>query len=98
MMYGTIARMRIKHGAEAQFKQIVDEIESVVVPGQIASFAYQMDRDSHEFYLAVVFESRETYHANAQSPEQHQRFLQLMAVLETTPEWNDGEIVYSMTV
>lgn len=93
-MYGTVAHMRVKRGAEAQFRQVVEAYENVVVPGQVASFAYQMDRDSNEFYLAVIFESREAYHANAQHPEQHQRFMQLMQVLESEPEWNDGEIVY----
>jgi hypothetical protein len=56
-----------------------------------------MDRDSREFFLAVIFQSKEAYFANANSPEQHERFSKLMQVLESEPEWNDGEIVYSAT-
>jgi heme-degrading monooxygenase HmoA len=66
------------------------------VPGQIAAYVYQMDRDRSEYYLAVIFESRETYHANAASPEQHER-RSLMRVLESR-KWNDGEIVSAIGV
>jgi heme-degrading monooxygenase HmoA len=94
-MYGTVAHLRVKPGMEAQFEQVAREIGVGRAPGQIAVYAYRMDRDSREYYLAAVFESREAYHANAASPEQHARFMQLMQVLEAEPEWNDGEIVYS---
>lgn len=95
-MYGTVARMRIKPGYEAEFERIREEIGVGKAPGQLAVYAYQMDRDSREFYLAVIFESREAYHNNANSPEQHQRFMKLMQVLDGEPEWNDGEIVYAL--
>jgi len=95
-MYGTVAHMRIKRGAEGKFQQVAQEIEGERAPGQIAVYVYQMDRDSREFYMAVIFESREAYHANAQSPEQHQRFLKLMEMLEAEPEWNDGEIIFAV--
>jgi antibiotic biosynthesis monooxygenase (ABM) superfamily enzyme len=93
-MYGTVARMRIRAGAEAQFQQITDEISAQRVPGHVGIVVYQMDSDAREFYLAIVFESREAYHANANSPEQHERFLKLMSALEAEPEWHDGEIVH----
>lgn len=94
-MYGTVAQMRVKAGMESGFAALSREIEERTVPGFIASFVYQMDRDSRDFFLAVVFESREAYHANAASPEQHQQFLKLMEYLESEPVWNDGEIVYA---
>jgi antibiotic biosynthesis monooxygenase (ABM) superfamily enzyme len=93
-MYGTVAQMRVKAGMESEFAALSREIEQRAVPGFIASFVYQMDRDSQVFFLAVVFESREAYHANAASPDQHQQFLKLMEFLESEPVWNDGEIVY----
>ena len=94
-MFGTVAKMRVKAGAEQEFVRISQETESVPVPGVVAVYVYQMDADSREFYMAVVFESRESYVANANSPEQHQRFLQLMAVLESEPEWHDGNVVFA---
>jgi hypothetical protein len=41
----------------------------------------------------AVFESKEAYWANAQSPEQNARFLQLRALLLDDPQWHDGVIV-----
>ena len=96
-MFGTVAKMRVKAGAEQEFVRISQETESVPVPGVVAVYVYQMDADSREFYMAVVFESRKSYVANANSPEQHQRFLQLMAVLESEPEWHDGNVVFANT-
>jgi heme-degrading monooxygenase HmoA len=87
--------MRIKAGMEDQFEAVNQEMSADTAPGQIAVYVYQMDRDSREFYLAVIFESREAYHANAASPEQHERFMKLMQVMESEPEWNDGEIIYA---
>ena len=94
-MYGTIAKMRVKAGMEQQFLQIAETTESVNVPGIVAVYVYQMDANSREFYMTVVFESKEAYVANANSPEQHQRFLQMMTALETEPEWHDGAVVFA---
>ncbi len=96
-MYGTIARMLVKPGMEMQFEQIAQDIGVGRVPGEVGVYAYQMDRNSREFYLVVIFESREAYHANAAAPEQHERFMKMMQVLDAEPEWNDGEIVYSVS-
>lgn len=94
-MYGTIARLRAKPGMEQQLMTVASETESVRVPGQVAVYVYQMDADPRDFMLAVIFDSQESYVANAQSPDQHQRFLQLMTCLEAEPEWHDGHIVFS---
>jgi antibiotic biosynthesis monooxygenase (ABM) superfamily enzyme len=87
--------MRIKPGAESQLRAQMEEFETLDVPGYISSTVYRMDADSNEVFLAVVFDSRETYHANAQSPEQDARYRQMLELLEGEPEWNDGEILYS---
>lgn len=94
-MYGTVARVRVKAGSEAQFAQVTQEIGVGRAPGQVAVYVYQMDRDPRDFMLVALFESKEAYVANAQSPEQHQRFMSLMQVLEAEPEWNDGQVVYA---
>jgi heme-degrading monooxygenase HmoA len=80
---------------EQAFIQAATETESAAIPGVIKVYVYQTDADSREFYMAVVFESRESYVANAQSPEQHQRYLQLRQHLEADPDWHDGNIVFS---
>ncbi len=94
-MYGTVAKMRVKAGAEQEFLRVAQETESVPVPGVIAIYVYQMDADSRNYYMVVMFDSKESYVANANSPEQHQRFMQMMTVLDGEPEWHDGTVVYA---
>ncbi len=92
-MYGTVARMRIKQGAEGQLEQQLREFESLKVPGFVTTYVYRMDADPQTHYMAVVFDSKESYVANARSPEQDARYQQMRALLESDPEWHDGEIV-----
>ena len=88
-MYGTVSRLKAKPGMEEQLKSW--EMDPVP-PGFVAAYAYQMDTDPEEFYIAVIFESREAYVANAESLEQNARFLEMMQLLDAEPEWHDGEI------
>jgi hypothetical protein len=92
-MYGTVARLRIKPGMEEAFQAESKRQEARQLPGGVASYVYQMDGDSSEFFLVVMFESKEAYVANAQDPRQHEDYLHLMGFLAAEPEWNDGEIV-----
>lgn len=94
-MYGTVARMRLKPGMEERIVQFNRDFESVQVPGWVAEYAYRTDADSNEYYLAVIFESKEAYVANANSPEQHARYVHLLELLDGEPEWHDGDIVYA---
>jgi heme-degrading monooxygenase HmoA len=97
-MYGTVARYRLKPGMEGQLIELAREFEAAQVPGFVASYAYRMDADPNNYYLAVVFESREAYVVNADSPEQDARYRQMLSLLEHAPEWHDGEIVYALPV
>jgi quinol monooxygenase YgiN len=90
-MYGTIAKVRINRERIEELRALADSMG--LAPGQIARTVYKMDNDPDVFYLAAVFESREAYQANAASPEQHERFMQLRALLLADPEWYDGEII-----
>lgn len=94
-MYGTIARMQAKEGAASTFLEVTAEIEGAAAPGQVAVYVYQMDADSREYYMVAMFDSKESYFANANSSEQHARFMRLMTVLEGEPEWHDGAVVYA---
>lgn len=94
-MYGTVARMRVKPGKHAELMALSEEYTSELLPSMVAEYVYQMDGDPNEYYMAVVFESREAYVANAQSPEQHARYERFVALLDGDPEWHDGEIIFS---
>jgi len=93
-MYGTIAKMRIREGAEGAHLTFQRQYEQVKIPGHVATYLYRSDADPREFYLSVLFENRDAYEANARSPEQDARYRQLRQLLEAEPEWHDGEVVY----
>jgi heme-degrading monooxygenase HmoA len=79
--------------AEA-LEQLGRDMSADPPPGFVAQYVYHMDDNPNEFYTAVVFESREAYFANANSPEQHERFLKMMELMAAEPEWHDGQIIY----
>lgn len=95
-MYGTIGQLHIKPGMASQFKQLLQDqaraFETGQVAGFVASYAYRMDDDPNNYHIAVLFESREAYWANARSPEQDSRYRQWLLLLDGEPEWHDGEI------
>lgn len=93
-MYGTVARMKVKPGAVDAFKRFGENYSAETVKGYIGQYIYKMDNDPNELYLAVLFDSKESYRANAESPEQNERFQEMMQYLAAEPEWHDGEIVF----
>jgi heme-degrading monooxygenase HmoA len=94
-MFGTVARIRVKPGAEKQLLEMTQEESDLKIPGFIAQYVYRTDNDPREYYLVVLFENRETYFANADSPEQDTRYRRFRALLDDDPEWHDGEVVYA---
>ncbi len=92
-MYGTVARMRVKPGMGDRLLELDRQEQALNIPGFVGEYVYRMDADPNEYYLAVVFESKEAYFANANSPEQDARYRQMLELLEGGPEWHDGEVV-----
>ena len=94
-MYGTIAKVTVKPEKEPELQDLAARLE--MAPGQIARYVYRMDANPQVYMLVAVFESREAYRANAENPDQHERFMELRALLTADPEWHDGEIVDAQT-
>lgn len=92
-MYGTVARLHVKPGAEAQLQQQMKDYEALKIPGFVSTYVYKTDADPDDYYMAVIFENKDAYWANAKSPEQDARFREMMSSLASEPEWHDGEIV-----
>jgi heme-degrading monooxygenase HmoA len=92
-MYGTVARFRVKPGMEQKLQETMSGDENI--PGYVGAIVYKMDDNPNEMYLAVVFDSKEAYVKNADSPEQDARYREFREMLEADPEWHDGEVVYS---
>jgi heme-degrading monooxygenase HmoA len=93
-----VARYRVKSGMEDRLLELDREFEGRQVPGFIALITYRMDADPNEYYSVAVFENKEVYVANANSPEQDAEYRKWRALLEDDPEWHDGEIVYTYGV
>lgn len=92
-MYGTVARIKLLPGKEAEMRAETEGYPDLKIDGFVASAVYRADAGEDEYWLAVVFENREKYRANAESPEQDQRFQRLRALMAADPEWHDGEVI-----
>lgn len=96
-MYGTVARLQLKPGAESKLKAEMDQYPGLKIPGFVSTMVYRLDADPNEAYLAVAFKDKASYHANAKDPKQDERYQRMRALLTADPEWHDGEIVWSET-
>lgn len=94
-MYGTIAKMKVKKGALEEIRKM----ETGRQPeGFMGTLVFQSDDDANEVWLIAIFRDKESYFANAHSPEQYQEFQRVRAQLTSDPEWHDGEVVFSTKV
>ncbi len=92
-MYGTIARFRIHPGSRDEFVKTMDGFGDAVIDGWVADYYFQTAADPNEFHLVAIFDDKKTYQANADSAEQHERYLKFRSFLAADPEWHDGFIV-----
>lgn len=93
-MYGTIAKMRVKPGAEPLLNAWMEGFNRAIRDaGWLSSTIYQSDEDPHIYWMSTVFTSREAYRANAESPKQDARYRRLRSCLESDPEWHDGGVI-----
>jgi len=91
-MYGTIFKLNIKDG---HHEALLNEIrQDKSFPAGMKAW-FIMNPDEKEEWIGVaIFDSKEAYIANAESPEQHKRFVKIMLHLESEPSWTDGEFVF----
>ena len=94
-MYGTVARWRIKEGKERELEQVADEVIRDTPAGSRSVFLYRSDSDPREYWVASAWDSKAVYQANSNTPEQDARYRRLRELMESDPEWHDGEIVLS---
>ena len=96
MLYGTVSHFKVRPGMRSVFLAWANYSSWTTrnVPGMVDSIVFQMDRNPHEFMIAVYFESEEAYRANAESKEQHEEYLHMLEFLAGPPEWNDGAIIW----
>jgi hypothetical protein len=90
--------MRVKPGKLNDLIQTARSYDRLDIDGFINTFVYQMDSDPNEIHLAVIFESREAYMKNANDSGQDARYREMLAMLESEPEWHDGEVISGLSV
>jgi hypothetical protein len=95
-MYGTVARLQVNSGQEAALVAHLERYRGGLARGFVASALYRAD-DGGAHWLAVVFDSKEAYEANADSPEQDARYREFRGFLEADPEWHDGEVLFRIS-
>jgi len=97
-MYGTIFRMRVKPGKENDLRAAFDNWEHERKPkvtGEVASLVLKSDKVPGEFLGVAVFKDKKSYTANAADPEQDKWYKQMRLLLESDPEWNDGDYIFA---
>lgn len=93
-MYGSVARLRLQPGRERELIEELTGFEAARVPGFVGTMLYRLDARGNEYMMVATFASKSAYQANAASAQQDGRFRRLRALLESDPEWNDGELIY----
>ena len=90
-MYGTVARMKVKRENLDGLRAYAEEAAGRDIPGFRESYVLIPDQWNDEVLLAVMFDDKDSYMKNADSPAQHQDYLKVRSLLEDDPEWTDGE-------
>jgi hypothetical protein len=93
-MFGTIGHARFKPENREALERVLEGQELDAASGFRHGFVLFPD-GKDEVYIFAVFADRDSYYANANNPEQHERYLEYRALLDDDPTWNDGEIAGS---
>jgi quinol monooxygenase YgiN len=91
-MFGTIARAKIKPDNRKAFEEVMArQMSAAPIEGFVAGYTVWPEKMDDEVILVAVFRDRESYMRNADDPAQDDRFREMRALLESDPEWTDGE-------
>ena len=94
-MYGTVARMRVKPGHDAQMRALNEERQQNPADGFVGAYVLRSDADPQEHWIVAVFRDRDVYRRNAEDPATDAQYRRMREHLEADPEWHDGEIIFS---
>jgi hypothetical protein len=95
-MYGTIATMRAKPGMEDQLLGMLEEWgreRGSRIAGPIRVYVSRSERDAGVLLNIALFDSRETYEANAKDPEQDAWYRRMVQYCAAPPEWHDHDVL-----
>ncbi len=95
-MYGTVALLKPKAGQEQALAAMLEKWWTERRPkakGAIASTLHRNESNPAELIMTAVFESKESYDANAADPEQDKWYQEMRALLDGDPRWLDGDVL-----
>ncbi len=95
-MYGTVARMKLKPGAEDKMMKAMEGTPGAQ-EGHIATYVFKSDADPNVHFVTTIFESKSAYKKFSDSPEQDKRFREMRELLAADPDWHDGEVIHHET-
>lgn len=90
-MYGTVARLKIKHENLERLQELQGTFGARPVEGFVGTHVLVPDTWHDEVLMVVMFEDRLSYMKNADDPAMHDDYVKMRALLEDDPEWTDGE-------
>lgn len=89
-MYGTIMRARVKPGHREALNELMTTSEESRQPPGFHSFEVAWEeKDPDRVVVVVHFVDKESYVANAESPQQDAEYRQMLEHLVEEPEWID---------
>ena len=89
-MYGSIINLSVKQGHE---EALIESFDERIPKGVVAWFVMKPDDQNRDLIGIAVFESKEAYTSNANSPEQHEAIMNLMNHLNSDHTRTDGEYI-----
>ena len=96
-MYGTVARFTAKPNSEGALRELTRAEDPSDSDGYAFHYIYRLDSGNDQYILVAGFKDKDSYVANANSPEQNEFYQKFRALLISDPEWADGEIIDSGT-
>ena len=97
-MFGSVFTLRPRPGQEDDLQGLFAEWareRRPAVKGAVASYLFRSRARPGEYTGVAIFDSEESYVANANAPAQDLWYRRLRECLTADPEWNDGEVVAS---
>ncbi len=95
-MFGTIATMRVKPGAESSLLRVLEDWgreRGTRIDGPLRIYVSRSQREPNVLLNIALFDSREHYEANAADPGQDAWYRSMLPFLESPPDWHDHEVV-----
>jgi len=98
-MFGSVYSMRPILGQEANIAAHFRRWERErrpAVSGAVGGYVLRPRGNPSELIGVTVFDSEDSYLVNANDPAQSQWYQDLRAMLESDPEWNDGDVLVAL--